>query len=208
MKNIAVFGGAFDPPHKGHQKVVNYLLDELGMDYVEVVPSGMHRNKQIEGSSYYDRCEMVGKLFLNDNRVRVSKADSPSYSNEPGAGSSLTLMNRIGSQWDYAASLIEDLIGYNLYCVIGQDNADNIRSFYRWGDLLDRYTFIVLPRGENREDPKNRNAWYTQKPHKFLDKFTPIDVSSTEIRENIEHDLLPKEVYDYIKVKKYTALIK
>ena len=38
---VGVFGGEFDPPHLGHLAVVRAARDQLGLDRVLVVPTGL-----------------------------------------------------------------------------------------------------------------------------------------------------------------------
>ena len=40
--NIALFGGAFDPPHKGHQLVAATILKEHKVDEVWFLPASKH----------------------------------------------------------------------------------------------------------------------------------------------------------------------
>lgn len=42
MKNIALFGGSFNPPHKAHQEVVHFLLVQNRFDEIWLVPSYDH----------------------------------------------------------------------------------------------------------------------------------------------------------------------
>ncbi len=32
--NIAIFGGSFDPPHIGHQEIINKSLEKLDIDKI------------------------------------------------------------------------------------------------------------------------------------------------------------------------------
>ena len=45
--NIAVFGGSFDPIHKGHLEIITKLFDDFHMDKVIVIPTNV---------SYYKNC--------------------------------------------------------------------------------------------------------------------------------------------------------
>ncbi|DAB35050.1 MAG TPA: nicotinate-nicotinamide nucleotide adenylyltransferase, partial [Sulfurospirillum sp. UBA12182] len=36
---IAIFGGSFDPPHKGHESIVNEALKTLDIETLFVVPT-------------------------------------------------------------------------------------------------------------------------------------------------------------------------
>lgn len=39
---VAIFGGAFDPPHMGHIEICRWALEELGLDAVWVIPCFLH----------------------------------------------------------------------------------------------------------------------------------------------------------------------
>jgi nicotinate-nucleotide adenylyltransferase len=46
--NIGLFGGAFDPPHRGHVELVRRAKDELGLDKVVVLVSARPGHKSVE----------------------------------------------------------------------------------------------------------------------------------------------------------------
>lgn len=60
MSKIALFGGAFDPPHNGHQQVAQSLLELEYVDQVWYVPVFRH-----------PWAEKIGKVFLTDYLLRV-----------------------------------------------------------------------------------------------------------------------------------------
>lgn len=41
-KQIACFGGAFNPPHLAHQQICKYLIDQSRFDEIYVIPSFSH----------------------------------------------------------------------------------------------------------------------------------------------------------------------
>jgi nicotinate-nucleotide adenylyltransferase len=198
MKNIkvAVFGGAFDPPHKGHLDVVRYLRMEVGIDQVEVAPSGLHRHKGAGITDPLHRLEMTDDLFHEDPNVNVSDFDILQDPKIEGAGSTYNLMDGLDRWWDQMKHMAVSFENYEMCCVIGQDNADKIKSFYKWEELLEKYSFIVFPRGDKKPED---DAWYTQEPHIYLKDFDTIDISSTDIRSNPDSDMLPYHTSEYIK---------
>ena len=51
-----VYVGSFDPVHKGHKMVVDYLLKNNYVDSIIVIPTG----------SYWDKNKMIGLLLMGD----------------------------------------------------------------------------------------------------------------------------------------------
>lgn len=56
---IGVFGGAFDPFHQEHKKIIVASHDELGLDKVVLLPSYMPPHKKGEITPYADRRAMI-----------------------------------------------------------------------------------------------------------------------------------------------------
>ncbi|MCB1214266.1 MAG: nicotinate (nicotinamide) nucleotide adenylyltransferase [Deltaproteobacteria bacterium] len=67
-KNIALFGGSFDPPHLGHMAVVLYLLKNY--DEVWILPNYQHAFKN-QQSPFKDRLKMCKISFKDFSKVKI-----------------------------------------------------------------------------------------------------------------------------------------
>ena len=74
---IGIFGGTFNPPHRGHVTIARAAVEQLSLDKLLVIPAGIPPHKQLpEGSaSNEQRYEMavllagaVGKCAVADDR--------------------------------------------------------------------------------------------------------------------------------------------
>lgn len=173
---LGIYIGSFNPPHKGHIYVVNYLLDNEVVDKVLIVPTENYWDKQ----SLVDikhRINML-KFYENDN-IKVD-----------------TENNGYAYTYELMRKLKEDYPQEKLYLVIG---ADNIVSFDKWKEYeeLLGYNIIIM----NREgiDIEKYIKNYPQGHFTILKDFKPIDISSTELRENVDSEYLDEPVRQYIK---------
>ena len=69
--NIAIFGGAFDPPHLGHKFVADSLIEKKIVDEVWFVPVFKHpwanRYNKKQLAPYDSRVAMIG-MFISDHQ--------------------------------------------------------------------------------------------------------------------------------------------
>ena len=173
---LGVYMGSFNPPHKGHIKVVNYLLDKNIVDKVLIVPTINYwdKNNLIDIN---DRINML-KFYENDN-ILVDNED-----------------NNYCYTIDLVYALKEKYPNDELYLIIG---ADNIIEFHKWKnyqELLDN-KIIVMSRNNIDVLP------YVEKLGKdnfiIINDFPYIDISSTKLRNNLDSKYLDKKVLSYIK---------
>lgn len=74
MKNIAVFGGSFDPPTLGHEMVVAHLLlNDSSIDEVKIIPCFQQTGKNL--TEFKHRYEMCCQAFKRYNRVDVDNIE-------------------------------------------------------------------------------------------------------------------------------------
>jgi nicotinate-nucleotide adenylyltransferase len=192
MMRIGIFGGAFDPPHKGHEKALKTFYEKAQLDRVFVIPSGSPPHKKISGGAKAsDRMEMARRAFLPiSDSILVSdmeiRSESKSYA--------YLTVEKIRSDFPDA----------ELFLFIGTDQFLSFEKWARFEFLLKECTLAVMDRFENKE------ALFEQKEHLKKDfdarclllEEKPYIISSTEIRSEMlkkgfSHSLSPK-VNEYI----------
>lgn len=192
MMRIGIFGGAFDPPHKGHEKALKAFSQKVGADLVLVIPSGNPPHKEISGGAEdFDRMEMARRAFLP---VCDSVSVSDMEIRFEGKSYAYLTVEKIRKDFPDAA----------LFLFIGTDQFLAFEKWARVEFLLKECTLAVMDRFENKE------AILAQKEHLekefgarcLLLEEKPYIISSTEIRSEIikkgfSHSLSPK-VNEYI----------
>jgi len=180
---IGIFGGTFDPVHKGHTEIIKNLFELIPLDKVIVIPNGIPPHRKASVSSE-ERLRMVSSAFKSSENVvidnREIKKKDPSY-----AISTLR-------------ELIEENPEHSLVWIMGSDAFAEIDSWYQWEDFIKMINIIVMVR-PNHEIPIESEAYkLLQKNHTIdkdslssgkekilLLKIRPIEISSTDIRNKI-----------------------
>ena len=169
---IAIYGGSFNPMHIGHEKIVDYVLKNLHMDKIIIIPVGIpsHRENNLEQSNI--RLKICREIFKNNKKVEVSdieiKAEGKSYTYD-------TLLKLI-QIYDKDNEFFE---------IIGEDSLKNLKTWKNYKELLNLCKFIVF----RRKDDKN-----TEIDSEFLNNKNIIilendyyNISSTEIRNKVKN---------------------
>ncbi len=73
---VALFGGAFDPPHVGHLLVASYVIATEAIDELWLMPAHKHafEKKMAPFSERVEMCEILASQF--SGRVKVSRVES------------------------------------------------------------------------------------------------------------------------------------
>ena len=175
---LGVYVGSFNPVHDGHINIVKFLLNNKYVDKVLIVPTLNYWNK----NNLIDIKHRINMLkFFEDDNIIID-----------------TLHNKYIYTYELLNILSNEYIDYDLYLVMG---ADNIVRFNEWKNVEDilKYNIIVLKR-----DNININAYidkYNYDRSKFIviDNYPFINISSTDIRNNIDNSDISSKVYKYIK---------
>lgn len=131
MKQIALFGGGFNPPHLAHLFTVTYLLSRHDVDEVWLLPVFKHAfNKSLQPFS--ERVSLLKKLFPNHERVKVCEVEAE----QELSGKTFDTLEKLSVLYpDYEFSLS-----------IGSDNLALADRWYRFEDLISRWRLIVMLR--------------------------------------------------------------
>ena len=169
MKKVLLYFGSFNPIHKGHIALAEWVVEQALCDELIFIVSPQNPLKSstelAPEFSRYEMCEMACASSRYPDRIKVSAVEfvleKPSYT----INTLRYLSEQFGSQMQFSILL----------------GADNIESFDRWRDyesILRDYPLYVYPReGYSVE--------------KFADKITfledaPLfDFAATDIRKEI-----------------------
>ena len=172
---IGIFGGSFNPPHKFHKEIIEYLLNNKYLDKVIVQPTGDNYKKK-DLIPFLNRIEM-SKIFFGD----------------------IAEISTIGNEgYDYTYEVMDYYRRVypkdDLFFICGGDNISYIDSWKNSKYLTDNYKFLVIARDNiNIED----------KPYITKVNLEQNEISSTMIRDKISKgekvdDYLSQDVIDYI----------
>ncbi|MFQ5845789.1 MAG: nicotinate (nicotinamide) nucleotide adenylyltransferase [Planctomycetota bacterium] len=189
-----IFGGSFDPVHRGHEAAVRALVERRGPDRLYVVPAGRPPHKR-EGcrAPFADRVEMARLAVAGLPRAEVLSIE------EARAGPSYTV--------DTVDELCDRHPGAALELYVGADMLADLPGWREAGRLVGRVSVIAFARpGQDLEAARRA----------FEDRLGPlpegvleirsVDVSSTEIRRRLAagepvEGLLSPPVEAYIRAR-------
>lgn len=179
----AIFGGTFDPIHCAHLTIAREAAARFALDRVLFVVAANPPHKPgATAASYEDRYRMVELACEGEPLFEPSRL-------EEGAERSYSIntIRRVRSMQDPFDEL---------YFIIGSDAFAEIRSWYRWEDVVRSVDFIVVTRpGHEYSAPPGARV------HRLENVELPV--SSSEIRRRLaaggSPPELPKAVLDYIR---------
>jgi nicotinate-nucleotide adenylyltransferase len=195
---IALFGGSFDPPHRGHLAIARAAADSFALDQILFAPAGLQPLKlQPSGASFDERLAMTTLASISDPRFIPSTIDAP----RPDGSPNFTV--------DALRLLRDSAPGAHIFNLIG---ADSFFSLGRWRNphqLLEQCDWIVVSRpgysqSELVADPPGLELTPAQRSRIHVLNTVHEDVAATNLRARLRvgdpcTDLLPPQVSGYIQ---------
>jgi nicotinate-nucleotide adenylyltransferase len=186
MKRVGLFGGTFDPVHKGHVAVARSFLESGAIDelWVLLTPHPPHKQAR-EKTGYDDRYRMLTLAFQHLDDISIS-----------------TIENEL-SPPSYTVKTIRHLQEKHpetkFYLCIGQDSLRHFHEWYRVEEILDRVNLLVA----ERPGVDSRNVDPQILEHVMFIQHEPVEASSTRVRKanGFKPEDLPQPVADYIEKK-------
>ena len=138
--NIALFGGTFDPIHRGHLNVARAAARRFRLREVWFIPADIPPHKQkMPITSYFHRYSMVTLAVADEPDFLPSLLEAP----DPEAHMERHPSYTIDTVRKVKAKLRR---GDRLYFLIGMDAFRDIASWYKADELLRECEFIVAAR--------------------------------------------------------------
>ena len=180
--SVCIFPGTFNPIHKGHIKMAEFVLDKYNFDKIIFIPAYLPPHKEISKDLAQHRFKMVELAIAKNPRFELSdieyKSDSTSYS--------LITVKKVIEQYK-----IESRLNF----IIGTDTLIKLNTWYKADELKELVHFIVFPRkGVNQDFSELRKQGWDFE----ITDMDFVEISSTEIRAGECSDT-DKLVEEYIK---------
>ena len=211
LPRVAIYGGTFDPVHKGHLEVARRVLELFELEEVLFVPACVPPHKSVISSAFH-RFAMLALATEQDARLRISTVEL----DEPQRPFAVDTVKRL--QEEMGADR-------RLFFMIGADSWSEITSWHEWQRLLKMCDLIVVTRPGHELSPhipggaaeivdvrgmskrEISDALVSdQGARTFLTDAAMIDISATAIRAAAragEHEglreMVPASVANYIE---------
>jgi nicotinate-nucleotide adenylyltransferase len=176
---IGIFGGTFDPVHRGHLQLAQNARTQFSLDKVIFVPAyqSPHKQECLSRAPAEDRYEMVrlaldGEPFLELSDYEL-KRKGVSYT------------------FDTLKEFEKKYPGASLFLILGKDALDGIDTWGHAAELKKKIRFLVAKRGEGEaRAPEGCRVEWIPMP------LCPISASG--IRDAIQHG---RDVEDHVSPK-------
>ncbi len=205
MKNIGIFGGTFNPPHKSHLRIAKCFIEQMNLDLCYFVPTFVSPFKiNPNNSEIIDKRHILNMLNLLVNQTPSIEISNCEIEKESISYTIETIR--------HFKELYPDS---NLFLLIG---LDNLVKFHKWKDyreILKLANLTIAPRFFNSNNFifSSQNKLPNSELYKYNDiefyylKTEAMNYSSSDIRKNIAagkpvSEFLTKEVEKYILLNK------
>ncbi len=179
--NLAFFGGTFNPPHKGHEKIIEFCYKKFNQ--LIIIPNSVspHKIKKPPILEVH-RLKMLD-LIIGGKNIEIDTFEVDS--------------NKKNYTYYTLQYLIQKYKNSNIFMVIGEDQLANLHNWYKINFILDNVNIVCF----------KRNDFYIKNEMIKNIEYIPFNhsVSSSKIREMLRDNIrlndkmMSNEVYEYIK---------
>jgi nicotinate-nucleotide adenylyltransferase len=191
-KKTGIFGGTFNPFHKGHLNAAEFVFESLGLNELIFIPVFIPPHKS--GS----------ELVSSHDRIKIIEI---SIENRPGFFVSDIEIKRKGLS--YTIDTLEQIKKNELFFIMGSDSFLSFNKWHKYKDILRTANLAVASRpgfkpqinilGVDGYFPLNTNH-YSHPYYKdvYIFNINEMDISSTYLRKMIKQK---KNISDYVNEK-------
>lgn len=188
MSLTAIFGGTFNPFHKGHYEMLKALNKSDEISKILIMPDKLPPHKEVDflasDDDRFKMCQIVADDFEKAEVCDIEfKREGKSYT------------------YDTVKPLTEMYPDEQLAFVCGGDMLVYFDKWYKYEELMKMLPFIVFGRISTDSDEFSSCIERFKKMGMqiiLMDEEVP-DISSTAFRNQPLASLLPEKVYNYIK---------
>lgn len=173
---IGIFGGTFDPFHRGHLKIAVEASKKL--DKIFIVPTicDYYRPDSRKLFTFDEKCTIINQMISSAPNISIS-----------------TIEKNQDSKWrtvDTVKYFKEQYPDDELYLIIGEDSYENFSTWFRYEDILLMATLMVVQRGTDNDFKKEIPYEELNIGNDFL------EASSSKVRNKLITELLDMYLSD------------
>jgi nicotinate-nucleotide adenylyltransferase len=133
-RRVAIYGGTFDPVHRGHLEVARRVRELFDLDEVLFVPAFVPPHKRDAGIlSPFHRVAMLALAIQDDDRFQISTIEL----DQPERPYAIDTVSRLKTQLG---------AGHRFFFLIGADSWAELHTWHQWRQLLNLCDLIVVTR--------------------------------------------------------------
>jgi nicotinate-nucleotide adenylyltransferase len=174
---VAILGGSFDPIHKGHIEIIKKALENLDIDKIIVLPNYQNPLKISVKADDKVRLKWIKEAIKDIKNAEVSEYEL----NQQKSCYTIDTVKHFLTKFD------------KIIFLIGADNLETLSKWHKIDELQKLVEFVVFSRNGKKSDI-----------YKTIN--LDIDISSTEIRKNLNGKYLvaslKDEIIGYYKLNK------
>lgn len=188
---IAMFGGSFNPIHRGHIETALAVKERFDLDRVLIMVANDPPHKQIaDGVSAEHRLKMTRLALMGMDGLEACDLELK----RPGKSYTVDTLGELHRLYPEA----------ELYCMVGADMVLTLDTWHNAAELFKRAKFIAV----GRPDSGSMEAAAERYRREYdadvsISGITGPDISSTMVRRNVENGmdvshLIAEQVEEYI----------
>lgn len=187
---IAIYGGTFNPPHRGHVESLQAVYEQAKPDRVLVIPASIPPHKELAAGSpdAEERLELTRLAFKELPYAEVTDME----------------LTRTGKSYtsDTVAELLRKYPDAELMLAMGTDMFLSFETWHEYRYLIDNVTMLVFARREGEDEKIFKYGEYLESKYGAKINYImhdPLPISSSEIRrllpKRLGRELLPGVVF-------------
>ena len=187
---IAIYGGTFNPPHRGHVESLQAVYEQAKPDRVLVIPASIppHKELAVGSPDAEKRLELTRLAFKELPYAEVTDME----------------LTRTGKSYtsDTVAELLRKYPDAELMLAMGTDMFLSFETWHEYRYLIDNVTMLVFARREGEDEKIFKYGEYLESKYGAKINYImhdPLPISSSEIRRllpmRLGRELLPGAVF-------------
>lgn len=193
MIKTGIFGGAFNPPHKGHINLAKEAIEQLKLRKLLIIPTFESPHKATKLAPFEERAEMCRRAFsgISDKcEVEICEIERELG----GISYTINTLRALKNRYTDA----------RFFLLIGGDMLFSFTDWYKYESILKECEVCAAARGGDNFSEMLEYA--TEVGRIKVLPTNVVDISSTEIREKIQKgedasEWITEDVRGYIEEK-------